>query len=129
MLLMVAASLVAALASGLIWATRSESKSDNGIAPMQGNFTLGQAKGFGAFPLYNAGSSVAGYQLNAIERTVDAEHGTESITFLYGDCIPPQDPADGSYDGGCFRFRSRSGAPARANQRSTVAWGRQPATT
>ncbi len=99
-LLLVGVVLAAALAGGLMWATHSQSASSNGVAPMQGNFDMSQAQSFTNFPLYDAGDSVAGYQLNAIERTVDVDHGTQNITFLYGDCVPPKE-SDGSYDGGC----------------------------
>jgi hypothetical protein len=84
---------------GGVWVTHSNSAGTD-VAPMQGNMTIDQAKGFSGFALYDAGDSVAGFQLNAVEKTVDAEHGTTNITFLYGDCIPPQD-ASGRYEGGC----------------------------
>lgn len=84
---------------GGVWATRSNSTSTN-AAPMQGNMTIEEAKTFSNFTLYNAGNEVAGFQLNAIEKTVDADHGTTRISFLYGDCIPPMDES-GHYDGGC----------------------------
>lgn len=98
-MLLLAVAMIAAVAGGLVWATHSDSAA-SGLAPPQGNYSVDEAKTFTRFPLYYAGDSVAGYQLHAIEKTTDADHGSTNITFLYGDCIPPQD-SNGSYDGGC----------------------------
>lgn len=96
LLLLMTAAVIAASIGGLILATRGQSVFTD-VAPMQGNWSIAQAKNYDRFPLYDAGDNVAGYPLTAIQHDVQ---GGEVVTFLYGDCIPPQD-ALGSYDGGC----------------------------
>lgn len=95
-ILLIVVVAAATAVAGAIWATRADS-TPTGVAPMQGNYSVAQAKGFTKFPLYNAGGSVSGYPLLAVQHDTQP---ADSITFVYGDCTPPQ-AADGSYDGGC----------------------------
>ena len=96
MLLLVALTLAAALAGGLVWATRSKSGTPH-LAPLESNYSVDEAQDFTQFPIYYAGESVNGYPLTAVERDTNP---TQVISFLYGDCTPPVD-SDGHYDGGC----------------------------
>jgi hypothetical protein len=95
-LLLLATGIIAALAGGLVWARHSDSAAPY-LAPIQSNYSVDEARDFARFPIYNAGDSVNGYPLTAVEHDTKP---AEAISFLYGDCTPPR-ASDGSYDGGC----------------------------
>lgn len=95
LLLLMTAAVIAASIGGLTLATRGESVF-TAVAPMQGNWSIAQAKSHNRFPLYDAGDNVAGFPLTAVTRDPESE----AVTFLYGDCIPPSNGM-GGYEGGC----------------------------
>lgn len=58
------------------------------------------------FRAYHASEEIAGLRLNAVLRRCDIPFPGEPvranfISFIYGDCTPPIDPATGHADGGC----------------------------
>ena len=61
-LLLLAAVAIAALAGAVVWVTHSAS-AEPSLAPIEGNFSVDEARAFNRFPLYYAGESVMGEPL------------------------------------------------------------------
>jgi hypothetical protein len=57
------------------------------------SYSLEQARAFADFPLYNAGTSTAGYPLVAVLH--EQAHPVETVSFIYGECLVPEG------EGGC----------------------------
>jgi hypothetical protein len=89
--LLILAVAAAALAVGLAWAMNSDSASQEGAEPPNGNSSLAAMRAFDKFPLYDAGDAVSGYPLVGIQY----DQNPDVVTFVYGDCLPPEG------EGGC----------------------------
>ena len=112
-------ALVLALALPFVTGlARCDDAGQEPVAP-RGNSSLTAARAFEEFPLYLAGASAAGYQLEAVrrtDRTSPAPH-TE-FSFVYGSCDPP--PAGGCVPPltillwpACYRYETRYSIPPR----------------
>lgn len=89
LLLLAAITVAVALAGGLVWATHSDS-AEAPNASVRGNYSVAAAEDFTKFPLYNAGYNMGGLPLVAVLN----ESGV--VSFIYGDCAPPEGSDEGS---------------------------------
>lgn len=80
MLAVAAAALGAALA--FLQARDAAGNTDRPDAP-RSTFSIGAARAFSAYPLYNAGSSTDGLALTAVLRR---QGSADYVSFVYGDC-------------------------------------------
>jgi hypothetical protein len=113
----VALIILGLVAGGAWWGgTRGESVR---LAHPQGNSSLGDARAFRQFPLYNAGTSVAGLRLEAVQRTERTSPSPHvEFSFHYGRCRLPADGGCGSplvilIWPDCYRYETRFSIPAR----------------